>query len=102
MSNLSKKARALLEENYTFGLQTFSNVQESADGTKKYLFEVKPGQFIESALIPETKRNTLCLSTQIGCKRHCLFCMTGKQGLQGDLTTGEILNQAEAFPSSNN
>ncbi len=98
MSNLSKKARALLSENFDFGLQTYSNVQESSDGTKKYLFEIKPGQFVESALIPETKRKTLCLSTQIGCKRRCLFCMTGKQGLQGDLTTGEILNQVRSIP----
>ena len=98
MSNLSKKARGLLSEKYDFGLQTYSDVQESADGTKKYLFEIKPGQFIESALIPETKRKTLCLSTQIGCKRRCLFCMTGKQGLQGDLSTAEILNQARSIP----
>ena len=98
MSNLSKKARALLDEKFAFGLQNFSNVQESADGTKKYLFEVQPGQFIESAFIPETKRSTLCLSSQVGCKRRCLFCMTGKQGLQGELTAGEILNQVRSIP----
>ncbi|MCF6170264.1 MAG: 23S rRNA (adenine(2503)-C(2))-methyltransferase RlmN [Bacteroidales bacterium] len=98
MSNLSKKARVLLDEKYNFGLQKFNNVQESADGTKKYLFEVKPGQFIESAFIPETKRRTLCLSSQVGCKRRCLFCMTGKQGLQGQLTAGEILNQVRSIP----
>lgn len=98
MSNLSKKARALLEENYSFGLNKYSSVKVSDDGTKKYLFELKPGQFIESAYIPDVKRNTLCVSSQIGCKRRCLFCMTGKQGLQGDMTAGEILNQVRSIP----
>ncbi len=100
MSNLSKKARALLEESYGMGLKPYGNVQESTDGTKKYLFEVQPGRFIESAYIPEGRRATLCLSSQVGCKRRCLFCMTGRQGLQGQLTAGEILNQVRSIPES--
>ena len=98
MSNLSKKARKTLAERYQFGLSGHSSVQESADGTKKYLFPAGPGKFIESAYIPEKKRNTLCVSSQVGCKMGCLFCMTGKQGFQGNLDAGEILNQVRSLP----
>lgn len=99
MSNLSKQARALLAEKYVLGLHAPANVQKSADGTKKYLFKV-PGGFIESAYIPERTRFTLCVSSQVGCKMRCLFCMTGKQGLQGNLSAGEILNQIKSIPES--
>ncbi len=90
MTNLSKKARVLLNENFVFGLEPPVNVQTSTDGTKKYLFKAEGG-YIESAFIPEEKRNTLCVSSQVGCKMRCLFCMTGKQGLQGQLTANQIL-----------
>ena len=83
MSNLSVKYRDLLAEKYEIGLQDFVNVQESVDGTKKYLFPALAGRFIEAAYIPEKERKTLCVSTQVGCKMGCLFCMTGKQGFQG-------------------
>ena len=98
MTNLSKKARALLEEHYTTGIQPPVEVQESVDGTKKYLFQAAGGKFIETAYIPEIKRSTLCLSSQVGCKMGCLFCMTGKQGFQGNLSSGEILNQFRSIP----
>jgi 23S rRNA (adenine2503-C2)-methyltransferase len=68
-------------------------VTESVDGTKKYLFRALNQKYIETAYIPEEKRSTLCVSSQVGCKMGCLFCMTGKQGFQGNLTAGEILNQ---------
>lgn len=97
MTNLSKKARALLDEQYTIGLEAPINVQTSVDGTKKYLFKAGGG-FIESAFIPEGKRNTLCVSSQVGCKMRCLFCMTGKQGLQGQLSANQILNQVRSIP----
>ena len=98
MTNLSKKARALLEERYTIGLTPPVNVQESNDGTKKYLFSAGDHGFIEAAYIPEKKRNTLCVSSQVGCKMRCLFCMTGKQGFQANLTANEILNQLRSLP----
>ncbi len=98
MSNLSKKLKAVLAEKYTFGLQKPINVQSSSDGTKKYLFKAGDLGFIESAFIPENKRATLCLSSQVGCKMGCLFCMTGKQGFQANLTAGEILNQIRSLP----
>ena len=97
MTNLSKKARALLNEQYTIGLEPPVNVQVSSDGTKKYLFRAGGG-YIESAFIPEEKRSTLCVSSQVGCKMRCLFCMTGRQGLQANLTSNQILNQIESLP----
>jgi len=75
-----------------------SKVQTSTDGTKKYLYPTQIQKFIEAAYIPDDDRATLCVSTQIGCKMGCLFCMTGKQGFQGNLTTGEIINQVQSLP----
>ncbi len=105
MSNLSKKARLLLAENYVYGLTDSIQVQESVDGTKKYLFPTKTGHFIETAMIPDENRHTVCVSTQKGCKMNCLFCATGKQGWQGDLSATEILNQfrnISEFPQMTN
>ena len=98
MTNLSKKAREILSEEYTIGLTPPSEVQTSTDGTKKYLFPVSGKNSIESAYIPELNRNTLCVSSQAGCMRHCVFCMTGRQGLHGNLTAGEIVNQIKSLP----
>lgn len=98
MTNLSKKAREILSKDYTIGLTPHSEVQTSTDGTKKYLFPVSGKNFIESAYIPELNRNTLCVSSQAGCMRHCVFCMTGRQGLHGNLTAGEIVNQIKSLP----
>jgi 23S rRNA (adenine2503-C2)-methyltransferase len=98
MTNLSKKARLLLEENYEVGVTDFSKVQASTDGTKKYLFPTQKNRFIESAYIPDAHRATLCVSSQVGCKMGCLFCMTGKQGFQAQLTAGEIINQIISLP----
>ena len=97
MSNLSKKSRELLNEKYEFGLTLPSKVQVSIDGTKKYLFPTLQNRFIETAMIPEDDRKTVCVSTQVGCKMGCLFCMTGKQGFQGQLTAGEIVNQIRSI-----
>lgn len=98
MSNLSKKARTLLKEQYSFGLHAPAKVQTSADGTKKYLFGTASGNFVETAMIPLKERRTVCVSTQVGCKMGCLFCMTGKQGFQGQLTAGDIVNQIRSIP----
>ena len=98
MSNLSKKARAVLSEKYQFGLFDYIQEQQSLDGTKKYLFPTKTGNPIETAMIPDKERNTVCVSTQVGCKMNCSFCFTGKQGFQSQLTAGEILNQFRNIP----
>ncbi len=98
MTNLSKKARTLLETDYQTGITAPIDVQESVDGTKKYLFPALEGKYIETAYIPDGKRSTVCVSSQVGCKMGCLFCMTGKQGFQGNLSSGEILNQYRSIP----
>jgi 23S rRNA (adenine2503-C2)-methyltransferase len=98
MTNLSVKARELLKENYELGIVPPSKVQTSVDGTKKYLFTTSNGKFIEAAYIPDRDRATLCVSSQVGCKMGCLFCMTAKQGFQGNLSSAEILNQVVSLP----
>jgi 23S rRNA (adenine2503-C2)-methyltransferase len=98
MTNLSKKSRELLSSKYEFGLVNSTKVQESVDGTKKYLFPTVQGKFVETAMIPDEDRKTVCVSSQVGCKMGCLFCMTGKQGFQGQLTAGEIVNQIRNIP----
>ena len=98
MTNLSKKARQLLSEKYIVGRMEPQKVQESTDGTKKYLYTTSHNQFIETAFMPEETRNTLCVSSQVGCKMGCVFCMTGKQGFQDNLSAGEIINQILSLP----
>jgi 23S rRNA (adenine2503-C2)-methyltransferase len=98
MTNLSKKARELLSEEYEYGLSEPVNESVSIDGTKKYLYKVLDEKFIEAAYIPEKERATLCVSSQAGCKMGCIFCMTGRQGFQGSLSCNEILNQFRSLP----
>jgi len=98
MHNVSKKAKELLSAKYVVEKTKFSSVQESVDGTKKYLFHIRGEHFIEAAFIPDKDRATLCVSSQVGCKMGCLFCMTGKQGFQTNLSAGEILNQVYSLP----
>ena len=97
MTNLSKSTRALLDEHFETGLKAPLKVQVSTDGTKKYLFPA--GDYcIESAYIPDKERATLCISTQVGCQMDCLFCATGKQGFQKNLSVDEIVNQVLSLP----
>ncbi len=95
MTNLSKTTRALLSEKYIIGRHAPVKSIQSTDGTIKYLFEVLSAQrsYIESVFIPEDDRATLCVSTQVGCKMGCKFCMTGTLGFHGHLPVSEILNQ---------
>ena len=72
--------------------------QRSVDGTIKYLFPTENGKFVETVYIPDNERATLCVSSQVGCKMNCLFCQTGKQGFEGNLTAADILNQICALP----
>lgn len=100
MTNISKAHRALLAENYEIGIKAPDQATFSKDGTIKYLFKTSTGKLVESVYIPDHDRATLCVSSQMGCKMHCYFCMTGKQGFNGHLTTSEILNQIFAIPES--
>ncbi len=98
MTNVSARIRSELNLKYEIGRKNPLKVQESSDGTKKYLYHVKGDKYIETVFIPENGRATVCISTQIGCKMGCVFCMTAKQGFQGQLTAGEILNQLSSLP----
>lgn len=93
MTNISVANRTLLSEKYDIGVYKPVEFQQSVDGTVKYLFQTEKGKYIESVMIPEDDRATLCVSSQVGCKFNCLFCMTGKQGFSGHLMANEILNQ---------
>ncbi len=100
MTNISVRNRALLNEHAEVGRYAPVHEQVSIDGTVKYLFKTDKGHFIESVYIPEDDRATLCISSQVGCKMNCLFCMTGKQGFSAHLSTHEILNQFYSIPLS--
>ena len=119
MTNLSKQNRQLLAEHYEVGALPPIDCQRSKDGTIKYLFPVVtantdlPSQrhtlseripnthlFVETVFIPDKDRATLCVSCQVGCKMNCLFCQTGKQGFEGNLSAADILNQICALPES--
>ncbi|MBD8349304.1 23S rRNA (adenine(2503)-C(2))-methyltransferase RlmN [Dysgonomonas sp. HGC4] len=100
MTNLSLANRNLLSEKYDVGRSLPIEDQRSIDGTVKYLFKTDAGKFIESVMIPEDERATLCVSSQVGCKMNCLFCMTGKQGFNGHLSANEILNQVCSIEES--
>ncbi len=100
MTDLSARNRELLSEKYTVGRIASSHVDESKDGTKKYLFPTLGGKFIESAYIPDHDRATLCVSSQSGCRMGCTFCMTARQGFAHNLSCGEILNQIVSIPES--
>ncbi|MBR4994785.1 MAG: 23S rRNA (adenine(2503)-C(2))-methyltransferase RlmN [Alistipes sp.] len=100
MTDLSLKARTLLEERYSLGLAAPLRESISVDGTKKYLFPTTQGQYIESAYIPDRDRATLCVSSQAGCRMGCRFCATARQGLQHSLSAGEIINQVVSIPES--
>ena len=98
MTNISKKNREMLKEEYCIGVMEPIDKQVSKDGTIKYLFPVSNGGQVETVFIPDHDRATLCVSCQVGCKMNCLFCQTGKQGFQGNLTAGDIINQIYALP----
>ncbi len=98
MTNLSLAQRARLNEMAYIGRETPVRCQVSRDGTKKYLFPVLDGHYIEAVYIPEEDRATLCVSCQVGCKMGCRFCVTGQQGFHGNLGAGDILNQLFSIP----
>jgi len=93
MTNLSKEFRAELAGRARISSLAAERTEVSADGTKKYLFLLEDGLSVESVLIPEEDRATLCVSTQVGCAMGCKFCLTGTFRLQRNLRCAEILNQ---------
>ena len=93
MTNLAKEFRARLKDLAYITAPSIIREHKSADGTRKWLFDVGNGNAVEAVFIPEDDRGTLCISTQAGCAMGCLFCSTGKQGFNRNLTTGEIVGQ---------
>lgn len=93
MTNLSKAFREQLSQDATLSDLELITTKEASDGTKKFLFRLEDGAGIESVLIPEKDRLTLCVSTQVGCPLGCRFCLTGKKGWKRDLRSSEIVNQ---------
>lgn len=93
MTNISKKARDFLSQKARIDVLKTVKVEESSDGTRKYLFELPDGNWIESVFIPEKDWNTLCVSTQVGCPAGCKFCLTAKDGFTRNLTAAEIVDQ---------
>lgn len=102
MANISKKNQAWLAENYQIGRSNPVKASKSLDGTVKYLFDVGNGNRVESVMIPDKDRSTLCVSSQCGCKMNCYFCATGKLGFKSNLTSAQIMNQILSMPIRQN
>lgn len=98
MTNISKNNRLRLAEAYSIGCSAPIKCHKSTDGTIKYMFPTASGKAVETVYIPDKERATLCVSSQVGCKMNCLFCQTGKQGFEGNLSTADILNQIYMLP----
>ncbi len=94
MSNLSKALREKLKENYEFTSLKCARMQESAsDGTKKFLFELSDGNYVESVFMKYHHGNSVCISSQVGCRMGCKFCASTLDGLERNLLPGEMLDQ---------
>lgn len=93
MSNLGKALQAKLNTLAEIKLPEIIGCQHSRDGTRKWVIKLSCGNCVETVYIPEPKRGTLCVSSQVGCALNCSFCSTGKQGFNRNLTTAEIIGQ---------
>src|SRR5437867_1843384 len=93
MTDLPKPLRAELAEHWNIRLPAIHRRFASADGTRRYLVRLDDGELAEAVFIPETYRNTICISSQIGCALACTFCLTGQLGLTRHLSAGEIVTQ---------
>ena len=92
-TELSKQLRERLKTQFAIEYPRIQEVFISRDGTRRYLLDLAPGQRIESVFIPEEKRDTVCISTQVGCAVGCLYCATGRLPMQRNLSPGEIIGQ---------
>jgi 23S rRNA (adenine2503-C2)-methyltransferase len=90
---LPASTRESLEAGHSFGLPEIARVFDSADGTRRYLLRLEDTRTVETVLMPEGERDTLCISSQVGCPVDCKFCMTALLGLERSLTAGEIVGQ---------
>ena len=93
MTDLPRQLQQTLGERASFSWPEIAGVERSRDGSVKYGFKLRDGSYIEAVLIPEEDRNTLCVSSQVGCAMGCEFCLTGTMGFKRNLTAGEIVGQ---------
>lgn len=93
ITELSKNLRKILREKFLITYPEIERERVSKDGSVKFLFKLSDGLKIESVLLPETNRNTFCISTQVGCKMGCRYCLTGKMGFKRNLGVNEIVAQ---------
>ncbi|MEA1948935.1 MAG: 23S rRNA (adenine(2503)-C(2))-methyltransferase RlmN [Thermodesulfobacteriota bacterium] len=93
MTDVGKEIRKLLSRHFSIARLEKARIETSQDGSKKYLFKLNDGKYVESVLIPEKDHYTLCISTQIGCAQGCRFCLTARGGLVRNLSRGEIIAQ---------
>ena len=97
MSDLGRDLRAELAAAFTIGTPDVVRSERSEDGTAKFLLRLADGKQIESVFIPDTPSMTFCVSTQVGCAMKCGFCLTGKMGIDRNLTPGEIAGQVRVL-----
>jgi 23S rRNA (adenine2503-C2)-methyltransferase len=93
ITTLPRKLRERLASGHTVGLPEAEHRYESSDGTRRYLLRLEDGRTVETVWMPEEARDTLCISSQVGCPVDCKFCMTALMGLERNLTAGEIVGQ---------
>ncbi len=93
--------RRELETQLRIGMPESAQRFDSADGTRRYLLKLDDGRTVEAVLMPEAARDTICISTQVGCPVDCKFCMTALMGLERNLTAGEIVGQVLVVASDN-
>lgn len=93
MTNIKKSERDLLASVFLLPSPKILKTEVSGDGTRKYLFALEDGHTVESVLIPDEDRQTLCISSQVGCRQACRFCLTGSRGFVRDLRAYEIADQ---------
>ncbi len=97
MTDLGLELRSLLSQQMQIATPEVARRERSVDGTTKFLLRLGDGKFIESVCIPDSPGDTLCLSTQVGCAMRCAFCLTGKMGIDRNLTAGEIAGQVRVL-----
>lgn len=93
ITTLPADLRNQLSEQYSVGLPKAESWFDSADGTRRYLLQLADGRTVETVLMPEEGRDTICISSQVGCPVDCQFCLTAKMGIERNLTAGEIAGQ---------
>ena len=93
MNNIPNQLKEILNQNFSISIPTIIDIKKSCDASIKYLLLLNDNNCIETVFIPDIKRDTICLSTQVGCPFDCKFCITAQIGFKRNLTTNEIISQ---------